>query len=38
MTTKTILFDSRRRERLLNGVNTLTNAVKVTLGPKDATS
>ena len=34
MTAKTILFDSRGRERLINGVNTLANAVKVTLGPK----
>ena len=34
MTAKTILFDTRGRERLLTGVNTLANAVKVTLGPK----
>jgi chaperonin GroEL len=31
---KDILFDMRAREAILNGVNTLADAVKVTLGPK----
>ncbi len=31
---KEILFDTRARQRILNGVNTLANAVRVTLGPK----
>src|SRR5512140_2296499 len=31
---KEILFDVRAREAILNGVNTLADAVKVTLGPK----
>lgn len=31
---KEILFDSRARQRILNGVNTLAHAVRVTLGPK----
>ena len=31
---KDILFDLRAREAILNGVNTLAEAVKVTLGPK----
>ncbi len=31
---KEILFNSRARESILKGVNTLANAVKVTLGPK----
>jgi chaperonin GroEL len=31
---KEILFDMRAREAILNGVNTLADAVKVTLGPK----
>jgi len=32
--TKEILFNTQAREKMLNGVNTLANAVKVTLGPK----
>ena len=31
---KEILFDVRARESILKGVNTLADAVKVTLGPK----
>lgn len=31
---KTILFDSEAREKLKKGVDTMANAVKVTLGPK----
>src|SRR2546423_875853 len=31
---KEILFDVRAREAILKGVNTLADAVKVTLGPK----
>src|SRR3981189_3164589 len=31
---KEILFDVRAREAILKGVNTLANAVRVTLGPK----
>src|SRR5713226_2870103 len=31
---KDILFDVQAREAILRGVNTLANAVKVTLGPK----
>jgi chaperonin GroEL len=34
MPAKEILFDSKARERLSRGVDTLANAVKVTLGPK----
>ena len=34
MTAKQILFDTNAREKLLRGVNTLANTVKVTLGPK----
>jgi chaperonin GroEL len=34
MAAKEILFDVRAREALLKGVNTLADAVKVTLGPK----
>src|SRR5512133_849391 len=34
MAAKEILFDQRAREALLKGVNTLADAVKVTLGPK----
>src|SRR6202022_1105047 len=34
MAAKEILFDVRAREAILKGVNTLANAVKVTLGPK----
>src|SRR5580658_2198697 len=34
MSAKEILFDSRARSAILNGVNTLADAVKVTLGPK----
>ena len=31
---KIIKFDTEARSKMLTGVNTLTNAVKVTLGPK----
>src|SRR5512144_1158172 len=34
MAAKEILFDQRARESILRGVNTLADAVKVTLGPK----
>ncbi|MBG0777104.1 MAG: chaperonin GroEL [Desulfovibrionaceae bacterium] len=34
MPAKEILFDAKARERLKKGVDTLANAVKVTLGPK----
>jgi len=34
MTAKQIYYDQAARERMMNGVNTLANAVKVTLGPK----
>jgi len=34
MTAKVVKFGSDSRTRLVNGVNTLANAVKVTLGPK----
>jgi chaperonin GroEL len=34
MATKTVRFGSDSREKLVTGVNTLANAVKVTLGPK----
>ena len=31
---KQIIFDETARQKILNGVNVLANAVKVTLGPK----
>merc|ERR1712072_946436 len=34
MSAKWIIFDTNAREKLLKGVNTLADAVKVTLGPK----
>lgn len=34
MPAKELLFDAKARERLAIGVDTLANAVKVTLGPK----
>ena len=34
MTAKDIIFEQQAREQILKGVNTLANAVKVTLGPK----
>jgi chaperonin GroEL len=34
MASKEILFDQRARDTILRGVNTLADAVKVTLGPK----
>src|SRR5580658_3552368 len=34
MSAKTVHFSSDARDRMLRGVNTLANAVKVTLGPK----
>ena len=34
MASKDVKFDTDARNRMLKGVNTLANAVKVTLGPK----
>src|SRR5690554_7175798 len=34
MSAKEIIFDAQARQQILQGVNTLANAVKVTLGPK----
>jgi chaperonin GroEL len=34
MAAKEILFDQKARDAILKGVNTLADAVKVTLGPK----
>jgi len=34
MAAKEVKFDADARARMLKGVNTLANAVKVTLGPK----
>ena len=34
MAAKEILYDATARDKILTGVNTLANAVKVTLGPK----
>ena len=34
MTAKTVTFGDASRAKLVNGVNTLANAVRVTLGPK----
>jgi hypothetical protein len=34
MTAKDVKFSTEARERMLRGVDTLANAVKVTLGPK----
>jgi chaperonin GroEL len=34
MSAKEILFDTQARQRILTGVNTLANAVRVTLGPR----
>ncbi len=34
MAAKEILYDANAREKILHGVNTLANAVKVTLGPR----
>ena len=34
MSAKSVKFGSDSRDRLVEGVNTLANAVKVTLGPK----
>ena len=34
MAAKTIIFDAKAREKMMRGVDTLANAVKVTLGPK----
>ena len=31
---KQLIYDTKAREMLLNGVNILADAVKVTLGPK----
>ena len=37
MAAKEVKFSTEARERMLRGVDTLANAVKVTLGPKGAT-
>lgn len=37
MTAKEVRFHADARHRMLKGVNTLANAVKVTLGPKGRT-
>ncbi|MGZ6780514.1 MAG: TCP-1/cpn60 chaperonin family protein, partial [Mycobacterium sp.] len=34
MAAKEILFDTKAREQIAKGLNTLANAVKVTLGPR----
>ena len=34
MSAKNVLFSTEARARMLNGVNKLADAVKVTLGPK----
>ena len=34
MTAKQLRFDTDARDRMLKGVNTLADAVRVTLGPK----
>ncbi len=34
MAAKEILFDEKGREKILEGVNVLANAVKATLGPR----
>src|SRR5687767_12946398 len=34
MSSKEILFDTNARKHIANGLNTLANAVKVTLGPR----
>ena len=34
MAAKEIIFDQKAREQILTGINTLADAVKVTLGPK----
>ena len=34
MTAKDIIFDKTAREKLLEGVNVLADAVKITLGPR----
>ncbi len=34
MTAKEIIYDTSARDKILNGVNALANAVKVTLGPR----
>ncbi|MBL8933069.1 MAG: chaperonin GroEL, partial [Archangium sp.] len=34
MAAKDIIFDTKARDAILRGVNTLADAVKVTLGPK----
>ncbi len=34
MAAKEIIFSQRAREQILAGINTLADAVKVTLGPK----
>ena len=34
MAAKDVKFDREARDRMIKGVNTLANAVRVTLGPK----
>ena len=36
MTAKQVLFGNDARSRMVNGVNVLADAVKVTLGPKES--
>ncbi len=38
MSAKDVKFSTDARDRMLNGINTLANAVKITLGPKGRTS
>jgi chaperonin GroEL (HSP60 family) len=38
MAAKEVRFNGDARDRMLRGINTLADAVKVTLGPKAATS
>ena len=38
MSAKDVKFGTDARERIVRGVDILANAVKITLGPKDATS
>jgi chaperonin GroEL (HSP60 family) len=38
MAAKEVRFDGDARDRMLHGIDVLANAVKVTLGPRAATS
>ena len=38
MAAKEVIFDTRARESILRGVNTLADAVKATLGPRGRTA